>query len=263
MDELTKLFKTGTVTPLKVVVFDLDETLGYFVVFGMFWNAIISVFKRPLTQLEFNKTMDLYPEFIRPNMVQILTFLKRKKEANKCNNLMIYTNNQGPEEWAIFIKTYFEWKIGGAIFDRIIPAFKVGGNRTTNRKTHADLIRCSNVPSTSRICFVDDLYHDGMNTNNVYYIQVRPYIYDLPYDTLISRYLSANNLLGVTASQFMTKCIFHLNKYNHTFISKTQEDYKLDVEDTTRMIKCIKRFFNQSNTRCKRKRSSNKTKRLK
>jgi hypothetical protein len=268
MDDLTKLFKNGTGISVKVVVFDLDETLGYFVVFGMFWNAISAFFKRSLTQMDFNRTMDLYPEFIRPNMVQILTFLKRKKDANKCSNLMIYTNNQGPEEWAIFIKTYFEWKIGGAIFDRVIPAFKVGGNqvamgRTTNRKTHADFIRCSNVPSTSRICFVDDVYHDGMNTNNVYYIQVRPYIYDLPYDTIIGRYLSANNLLVMNPTQFMVKCTLHMNKYNHTFIPKTEEDYQLDVDDTTRMIKQIKRFFNQTNTRCARKRSSNKTKRLK
>ena len=264
MDELTKLFKNGTGIPVKVVVFDLDETLGYFVMFGMFWNTIISIFKKPLNQMDFNATMDLYPEFIRPNMVQILTFLKRKKEANKCSNLIIYTNNQGPEEWAIFIKTYFEWKIGGTIFDRIIPAYKVGGKqvamgRTTHRKTYADFIRSSNVPANSKICFIDDVYHDEMNTNNVYCIQVRPYIYDLPYDIIIRRYLFANNLLVMNPNQFMTK----LNKYNHTFIPKTEEDYELDVKDTKRMVKQIKQFFNQSNTRCARKKSSNKTKRNK
>ena len=268
MDELTKLFKNDTGIPLKIVVFDLDETLGYFVLFGMFWNAINLFFKRSLTQMDFNSTMELYPEFIRPNMIEILTFLKRKKDTNKCNNLMIYTNNQGPEEWAIFIKTYFEWKIGGILFDRIIPAYKVGGKqvamgRTTHHKTHSDFIRSSNVPANSRICFVDDVYHSEMNTNNVYYIQVRPYIYDLPYDTIITRYLFANKLLVMNPNQFMTKCILHLNKYNHTFILKTEEEYQLDVDDTNRMVKKIKRFFNQSNTRCARKKSSNKTRRNK
>ena len=266
MDDLTKLFKNSTGPPLKVVVFDLDETLGYFVVFGMFWNAIRSFFKRPLTQMDFNTTMDLYPEFIRPNIIEILIFLKRKKETNKCNNLMIYTNNQGPEEWAIFIKSYFEWKIGGIIFDRIIPAFKVNGKqiamgRTTHRKTHADFIRSANIPDNSKICFVDDIFHDEMNTNNVYYIHIRPYIYDLPYDTLINRYLMLHSSLN--SSLFALKCMTHFAKYNHKFIQKKEEDYELDIVTSTQLIKHIKRFFNQSNTKCFRKKSGVKTKRRK
>jgi hypothetical protein len=262
MDELTKLFKNGTEYPLKLVVFDLDETLGYFVVFGMFWSAITSIFKRPLTQMDFNLTMDLYPEFIRPNMVEILTLLKRKKERNKCSNLMIYTNNQGPEEWVILIKSYFEWKIGGAIFDRIIPAFKAGAiGRTTKRKTHSDFIRCSNVPVNSKICFVDDVFHDGMNNNNVYYIHIRPYIYDIPFDIIISRYLLVHTSLN--SSQFLPKCMLYLSKYRHQYIPKKEAEYKLDVDSTCQLVKHIKRFFNQSNTKCLRKRGSNKTKRRK
>lgn len=262
MDELTNLFKNGTGTPLKLVVFDLDETLGYFVVFGMFWKTIMLIFKRPLTQMEFNLTMDLYPEFIRPNMVEILTLLKRKKEKNTCSNLMIYTNNQGPEEWAILIKSYFEWKIGGAIFDRIIPAFKVdSGDRTTKRKTHADFIRCANVPANSKICFVDDVFYNGMNTNNVYYIHIRPYIYDIPFNTLVSRYLLVHTSLN--SSQFKAKCMLYLDKYHHQYIPKKEEDYKLDLESTSQLVKHIKRFFNHSKTKCLRKRGSNKTKRRK
>ena len=72
----------------KIVVFDLDETLGYFVEFGMFWDTLKHYYKNKnfnsgkepvFNQHLFNKILDLYPEFIRPNILNILTYLNRKK----------------------------------------------------------------------------------------------------------------------------------------------------------------------------------------
>jgi hypothetical protein len=68
----------------KIVVFDLDETLGYYVEFGMFWDALTNFIKThniliPIDQLLFNKVLDLYPEFLRPNIINILNYLKQKK----------------------------------------------------------------------------------------------------------------------------------------------------------------------------------------
>ena len=64
----------------KVVVFDVDETLGYFMEFGIFWNALSMYTKEhkigvELSQYEFNQILDLYPEFIRPNILSILNYL--------------------------------------------------------------------------------------------------------------------------------------------------------------------------------------------
>jgi acid phosphatase class B len=63
----------------KIVVFDLDETLGYFSEFGMFWDALKSYIKNNSIDFNanqdfFNKTLDLYPEFLRPNIINILTY---------------------------------------------------------------------------------------------------------------------------------------------------------------------------------------------
>ena len=85
----------------KVVVFDLDETLGYFVEFGIFWDSLKEYINQNnincnIDQHLFNKLLDLYPEFLRPNIITILQYLKKKKLSNKCSKLMIYTNNQGP-----------------------------------------------------------------------------------------------------------------------------------------------------------------------
>ena len=100
----------------KIVVFDLDETLGYFSEFGMFWDALKKYIKDNkidfnINQDFFNKTLDLYPEFLRPNIINILTYLKEKKKEKHCYKIMIYTNNQGPYEWSVQIKSYFEDKV--------------------------------------------------------------------------------------------------------------------------------------------------------
>ena len=60
---------------MKVVVFDLDETLGYFSQFGQLWNELI-----PNKDIDFNELFDLYPEFLRPNIWEILQFLNEKKK---------------------------------------------------------------------------------------------------------------------------------------------------------------------------------------
>ena len=66
----------------KIVVFDLDETLGYFVEFGIFWDLLYSFMKEnssnkeepTMSQDQFNKILDLYPEFIRPDILSILGY---------------------------------------------------------------------------------------------------------------------------------------------------------------------------------------------
>ena len=94
--------------PLKIVVFDLDETLGYFTEFGIFCDCLNKYFKtNEYSNTKFNELLDLYPAFLRPKIMNILRYLKSKKSENKCYKVMIYTNNQGDKSWAINIKKYF------------------------------------------------------------------------------------------------------------------------------------------------------------
>ena len=73
----------------KIVVFDLDETLGYFVQFGIFWKTLcqyldnIKIKIKIKKQLLFNALLDLYPEFIRPGILSILYYLKYKISSFK------------------------------------------------------------------------------------------------------------------------------------------------------------------------------------
>ena len=196
----------------KYAVFDVDETLGYFSQFGAFVDALnnyYSDFSRVVFD-NFNELLDLYPEFIRPNMIEILKYVSEKRRDGACKGIIIYTNNQGPRIWVANISKYFDYKVGTQIFDQIIAAFKVNGKiiqegRTTQNKTYDDLVHVANIPKTSEICFIDDLNHPGMRHQNVLYINVKPYVETLPTSTLIKRYLDSalgKNILPQNREKF-------------------------------------------------------------
>ena len=239
----------------KIVVFDLDETLGYFMELGMFWDALKGYIKYTNTnkpsidQTLFNNLLDLYPEFLRPNIIEILNYLKKKKQKNDCDKLMIYTNNQGPTKWANYIINYFNKKINYEIFDQIIAAFKVQGKkvelcRTTHMKTHSDLIKCTKIPKDTEICFLDDVFYPDMSNDKIYYINIKPYIYDLAFEKMISRCLNSG-ILGLEVDptlcrQFM---MTFLNNYNYIYIEKPQVAKDVDNALSKKILQHLHIFF--------------------
>lgn len=236
--------------PSKIVVFDLDETLGYFTEFGIFWDAlkeyiVYKQLKYEINQELFNKVLDLYPEFLRPNIIDILSYLKKKKQTNHCYKLMVYTNNQGPTEWAKLIIKYFETKMSYSIFDQIIGAFKVRGKqiemcRTTHEKTYDDLVKCTKIPEDTQICFVDDVYYPNMSNKNIYYINVKAYIYDLSFEDMIERF----NIIPVNNAEFKDFILEHVKKYNYThYAIKTKEMHNIDVIISKKILRHLQIFF--------------------
>jgi len=130
----------------KIVIFDLDETLGYFQELSFFINAIENVLNKNINKEHFYNILDRYPEFLRPNILSILNLIKRKKQRNPNFKVMIYTNNQNPKQWALDIKDYFNHKLKYELFDKVIAAFKVNGEqielcRTTHNKTYSNFIK--------------------------------------------------------------------------------------------------------------------------
>ena len=73
----------------RVIVFDLDETLGNFVELGVFCDTIEKYNKKKLDFNEFYKIMDMFPEFLRPNIIKILSYLKEKKQKGIINKIYI------------------------------------------------------------------------------------------------------------------------------------------------------------------------------
>lgn len=255
-----------TKSDTKIVVFDLDETLGYFTQFGIFCDCLDTYFKNKIySSIHFNTLLDLYPEFLRPKILNILNYLKEKKKTKKCYKVMIYTNNQGPKSWAKSISEYFDYKTNYKLFDQIIAAFKIRGEkielgRTSYDKTVDDLFRCTKLPEDIEICFVDDLYHDGMTEDRVYYINVKPYHHKLTIHNLMLRFLDsqlAKNIKNKT--EFITIIEDEFKKYKYRVVEKSKEEQDIDTIIGKKMFQHIKRFFYENNNKTlRRKKKINK-----
>jgi hypothetical protein len=237
----------------KVVVFDLDETLGYFLELGVFWEVLM-LYANPsslLTQQVFNDVLDLYPEFIRPNILAILKYLKRQKMTGKCRSVMIYTNNKGPPEWVQLIKNYIHAKLEYNLFDQVIGAFKVNGVvveicRTANEKSKDDFIRCTKLPDNIEICFIDNEYHANMNLDDVYYIKVNTYIYSLQLNVMIDRFLSnkISKLLVANKTNFIKFATTYMRRYSGIYsLTKNNEEYEIDKIVTKQLMVLLQDFF--------------------
>jgi hypothetical protein len=242
---------------MKVVVFDLDETLGYFTQYSIFWDSLSNYLKiknkKSLTQSDFNEILDLFPEVLRPNIINILTYLKTKKKSNCCHKMMIYTNNSGPREWAQHIIKYFENKINYKLVDQIIAAFKINGKRveicrTSQDKTHKDLIKCTKIPIDAEICFMDDTFFPDMAHNNIYYINIKPYYYDLSFEYMLEKFSRSEigkKILEVE-TDFNTFMMEHIKLYKYTVIGKDEKEYEVDKVLGKHIISHLQAFFNHS-----------------
>lgn len=225
------------------VVFDMDETLGFFQQINYLWHLLLKI-NNNINKNLFKEILNLYPEFIRPNLIQILNYLKEKKQQNRCSNIIIYTNNRTSKEWVTLIQNYFNELINYDLFDKIICAFKINNiilenNRSSYEKTFNDFIKCSLLDPKTNICFVDDKYYPDMNKNNLIYIQIKKYIYELNKNVLFERlyksilitknyisqnildkayknfnYLYKNENVNINIHKIVSKkLLYHLNKF--------------------------------------------------
>jgi hypothetical protein len=241
---------------MKIVVFDLDETLGYFSQFSIFWDSLTQYMHsvhqpEQLTQTDFSAVLDLYPEFLRPNILNILSFLKGKKRTNVCQKIMIYTNNNGAREWVRQIVNYFEQKVRyPKLIDQIIAAFRVNGQRvemcrTTYNKTISDFVRCTKIPVDAEICFIDDVLHPAMANDNIYYINIRPYQYSLAFHEMLARFNSSavgKRLVG-NDDTFDDIMMEYIRSYHYRVQGKNPKEYEVDKVVGKSIINHLQTFF--------------------
>uniref|UniRef100_A0A6C0HGV8 FCP1 homology domain-containing protein n=1 Tax=viral metagenome TaxID=1070528 RepID=A0A6C0HGV8_9ZZZZ len=263
MGDLVKIFPgrfrpTNTApSKQKVIVFDLDETLGYFSDLVSLWY-IIALKK---TQQNFNALLDQYPEFLRYGILTILEYLHHKKHAGHCYKVYLYTNNRYSPEIPRYIAKYFDYKMGiykdmndlskTHLFDKVICAFKVGNRivepcRTTQKKTHGDFIRCTLLPKNTEICFVDDVYHHRMHHHKIYYIQPAEYRHNLSKDEIINR-----------ACAFMPD-VYKRDYLQHVLYNNGQSHAnknELNIHVSQKLMYYIKEFFYLSSIHAKTRKS--------
>ena len=213
----------------NVVVFDMDETLGHFSQLSIIVDGIEKVIKKKLNQIEFNNLLDIFHLYLRYDIIKILNYLKNKKEKNELDKVIIFTNNQGPKDWANKIKNYFNYKLNYNLFDQIIGAYKINGKeverfRTSHNKRYNDLLKIAKLSSNTKICFIDDLYHFEMENRNLFYINIYPYEYEYSIanilDILKKKLKIEKNDLKIIHKEFMNYKFEKIKVINQKEISK-------------------------------------------
>ena len=231
--------------PKIIVVFDLDETLGHFEDLSIFWDLINQVVGKH-TERDFIDILDLNKNLIRPGILKVLNYVKEKRNKHQCAKVVLYTNNNGPLKWVNLILKYFEKKCG-IKFDKIIGGYQVnnirnGGCRTSYLKSEKDLLRCSNMPDGTQICFIDDKNHMYMQSNNIYNITVEPYVYVISYKEMASKYYDKfkKRLKKYTKTEFINNILRYTYRYARN-VPRSQTKY-----DSKKMYIDINEFFSIS-----------------
>jgi hypothetical protein len=144
----------------KNVVFDFDETIGYF-------EQIIEMIKhtKKTSKLEVFELFTLFPLVFRTNIFDIFYFLVRLKKEKKIKSVILYSNNNN-DLFIGYVISFIHEKLNFLLFDLSISL-----NQTHNKnKNLSDLLNYSNglLTKNSSIFFVDDKEYDDMKMINSY-----------------------------------------------------------------------------------------------
>lgn len=252
----------------KVVVFDLDETIGYFTQVGVLFDTIELFINTEIKFDIFCKIFDLYPEIFRTNIFTIFNYLKRIKDKKNIK-IMIYTNNQADKKWCINISNIIEKKINFKLFDYIIHAYKIGNKviercRTSHEKKYNDLVKCANLSNNVKVCFIDDQLHKAMkNHKSVFYINIKPYNYQFDNDVFFYRFFKSNifneiiDIYKIKNRQYFITFIENHFRNIKFIEDKCQDDIKNNKLLTKKIMYHIQRFINSNNTTKKKKTKKN------
>jgi len=268
-DMLVQVYKSN-ITPKKnrcaiqkrsqrAVVFDFDETIGSFIDLEKLWTGINEwCLDSPDQYPRFDDLFDLYPEFLRYGILYILDYLYQKKKDGHCNRIYIYTNNQCATDLVRLITQYIEHKlqIAEPLFDKIIHAFKINNRvvevgRSSQYKTHSDFIKCTLLPKSTEICFIDNAYFPDMVNERVYYIHPRAYIHRLSKTQIVSRFIDSDigkylNEIGMTVGtnalfQFMFERL--TENAVEASVETEGEESVIEIKVAQKIMYHLKEFF--------------------
>jgi hypothetical protein len=121
--------------------------------------------------------------------------------------------------------------------------------RTTHDKTHEDFIRCTKLPENVDICFLDDTFYPGMENERIYYINCKPYYYDISFTEMFSRFLESNVCKKILSEPLLFSFEENMNRflklYSYKYIEKDSKEYEIDKIVGKYIIKHLRIFFNE------------------
>lgn len=255
----------------KVIVFDLDETIGHFEEVSIFLSGLQSIMgKSKIPDKYLFKLLNLYPIFFRTGIMDVFKTLIREKKKNSSLKVVIYTNNMGPRSWTLLIEKYIHKKLKYKLFDKVITGYRPhekNNLRTTHDKTYSDLVKTTGYDNKdTRFLFIDDQPHPYMIHTHITYLKVYPYIRVIPFHQMIDTFIQSKNGNIIPSKditefkkymyQYMTN-VASFNKYNIYQSNNIKKDYtQLSI-----IKKKINVFLNIKKTKKRNTNHHNKTKR--
>lgn len=152
----------------KNIVFDFDETIGYF-------EQIIDIIRhtKKTSKLEVFEFFNLFPLVFRTNIFDIFNYIVRLKKEKKIKSVILYSNNNN-DLFIEYVLSYIHETLKFSLFDLSITL-----KQTQNKnKNLTDLLKYSNglLSKKSSIFFIDDKEYDNMKSIK-YYIKCESYKY--------------------------------------------------------------------------------------
>ena len=152
----------------KNIVFDFDETIGYF-------EQIIDIIRhtKKTSKLEVFEFFNLFPLVFRTNIFDIFNYIVRLKKEKKIKSVILYSNNNN-DVFIEYVLSYIHETLNFPLFDLSISL-----KQTQNKnKNLPDLLKYSNglLTKKSSIFFIDDKEYDQMKSIK-YYIKCESYKY--------------------------------------------------------------------------------------
>jgi len=163
---------------MKIIIFDVDETLGAFFPFFKYCSSMVKL--NNLTFPVFKYLLDINPHYLQPNIIFILQYIKLTKSPT-CK-VALFTNNEGDPQWIEHIKLYFNSLLNYELFDKIVLSSKYEPKRKHVSKSLDDFLECTKYPKSCKVLFIDDQYHPMMVQPNVTYLHIKPYSLETPED---------------------------------------------------------------------------------
>ena len=166
----------------------------------------------------------------------------------ECSHVVLYTNNQCKEGWIDHILKYLGDKLGEPIFDKTVCAFKINKKitnqlRTSNNKSYADLIRCTMLPKSAEVCFIDNSYYEDMVHDRVYYIQPRSYQHSLSTDEIIDRFISKWGLFSIPSNFESTLYEWFLMNNAVQKGDMNENNILIDITVSQKIMYYLKEYF--------------------
>ena len=105
---------------------------------------------------------------------------------------------------------------------------------------------------------MDDQYHPLMNHERVFYINVKPYVYSIPFKTMAERYYDNSNM-EESKEEFVSTIEKYMNRYGHLTINKDELEQDVDIVISKQIMLHLEDFFNRGEI-TRRTRRRNRTK---